>query len=129
MPYLKTDTDADRSAAAKARWGGTEAYREYERKTAGLSDEELRSAGDGLMRVFAGFADLTDKDPSDPAAQAQVKALQDYISGHFYTCTDEILAGLGALYAGGGEYAESIDRACGEGTAAFAAQAIESRFS
>ena len=59
-----------------------------------------------------------------PAAQAQVKALQSHISAHFYPCTKEILAGLGRLYAAGGDFTESIDRAGGAGTAAFAAEAI-----
>ena len=54
--------------------------------------------------------------------------LQGYITAHFYTCTDEILAGLGRLYAAGGELTEAIDRAGGPGTAAFAAEAIAFRF-
>jgi hypothetical protein len=53
-----------------------------------------------------------------------VRKLQDYITGHFYTCTDEILAGLGQLYAAGGAMTDNIDKAGGPGTAAFASAAI-----
>ena len=44
---------------------------------------------------------------------------------HLYTCTDKILAGLGKMYAGGGEISENIDKVGGRGTADFAAAAIE----
>ena len=109
---------------AKARWGDTDAYREYEERTAGRSEAETRDAAAGLMEILAGFGELKDRPASDPAVTAQAEALRDYITAHFYTCTPEILAGLGELYAAGGEFTESIDRAGGEGTAAFAAEAI-----
>ena len=109
---------------ARARWGDTAAYKEYEQKTAGQSAEELRSAGDGLMAVLAGFGPLKEKPASCPEAQTQVKALQNYITAHFYTCTDAILAGLGQLYAAGGDFTDNIDRAGGPGTAAFVGEAI-----
>ena len=123
-----TAFDADRTDAyaeeAKARWGDTAAYRDYERKTAGQSEADLQYAGDGLMAILAEFGKLKEKPASGPEAQEQVKALQTFISAHFYTCTDEILAGLGQLYAAGGDFTDRIDRAGGEGTARFAAEAI-----
>ena len=67
---------------------------------------------------------LREKPVSSPEVQSQVKTLQDYITTHFYTCTDEILAGLGRLYAAGGGYTEAIDRAGGKGAAVFAGKAI-----
>lgn len=118
----------DINARAKARWGGTAAYKEYEQKTAGQSAEELQNAGDGLMQILSGFGGLRALSAGNAAVQAQVTLLQGYITAHFYTCTDEILAGLGRLYAEGGEYTEAIDRAGGPGTAAFAAEAIAFRF-
>ena len=126
MDYTKTDngkTDAY-VRQAKALWGDTAAYKEYEQKTAGQSAEEQKSAADGLMEIFAGFGRLKESPASAPEVQTQVKALQDYITAHYYTCTNEILRGLGGLYAAGGELTENIDRAGGQGTAAFAAAAI-----
>ena len=109
---------------AKAKWGETDAYKEFEKKTAGQSREDRQSAADGLMAILSVFGQLKDEPASAPQAQAQVEALKQYITAHFYTCTDEILAGLGRLYAAGGEFTENIDRAGGAGTAAFAARAI-----
>lgn len=56
--------------------------------------------------------------------QFQVKKLQDFISARYYTCTKQILAGLGQMYAAGGEFTDNIDKAGGKGTAEFVAKAI-----
>ena len=55
----------------------------------------------------------------------KVKKLQNYITDHFYKCTDEILFGLGKMYAGGGEFTDNIDKMGGPGTAEFTYQAIK----
>ncbi len=117
------DNGTNRAAAKKA-WGDTAAYREFEKKTAGLSDADLSDAGEGLMKLLAAFGTLGEKNASAPEAQTLVKRLQDYITAHFYTCTDEILAGLGRLYTEDEAFTASIDRAGGQGTAAKAAEAI-----
>ena len=110
---------------AKRAWGDTAAYKEYERKTQGQSEADMENAADGLMAIFADFGKIKDQSPASPEAQAQVKTLQDYITGHYYTCTKEILSGLGQMYASGGEMTENIDKAGGKGTAVFAANAIQ----
>ena len=79
---------------------------------------------EGMMQLFAEFGAMRGQEPADSAVQAQVKKLQDYICAHFYYCTDEILAGLGKMYAAGGEFTENIDRAGGSGTAEFVSKAI-----
>lgn len=119
--YGNPATDA---AAAKAQWGGTAAYKEYEQTAAAKSDDELQAAGDGLMQLLAEFGNLQTHAVSDPAVQQQVQAVKDYITAHFYTCTDEILAGLGCLYTAGGDFTQNIDRAGGSGTADFAGRAV-----
>ena len=109
---------------AKAAWGETEAWQEYERKNAGRSPDQSRALGAGLMAIFSEFAAVRDRGPGSPEARGLVRKLQDYISAHYYRCTDEILAGLGQAYGCGGEFTENIDRAAGEGTAEFASAAI-----
>jgi hypothetical protein len=42
-----------------------------------------------------------------------------------YTCTKEILGGLGMMYGGGGDFTINIDKMGGEGTAEFVSRAIE----
>lgn len=109
---------------AREAWGETAAWQEYEHKSQGRSGAENRQLGDGLMQVLAGFTPLMGEAPDADACLAQAQALQQYITEHFYTCTKPILLGLAQMYAAGGEMTENIDRACGAGTAAFAAAAI-----
>lgn len=112
-------------AEAKKMWGGTEAYREYEQKAADYTDEKLNDLAAGLMDVFVRFGALRGNSPDDDAAQSLVKYLQEYISANYYTCTNEILMGLGQMYSTGGEMTDNIDKAGGNGTAAFVAEAIK----
>jgi len=113
------------AAQAKEAWGGTAAWREYEEKSAGRTGEQARALGAELMDVFTEFAAVRDEGPASPAAQALVRKLQAFITGHYYECTKEILRGLGAMYAAGGEMTDNIDAHAGAGTADFAARAIE----
>ena len=109
---------------AKEKWGNTEAYKEYESKTAGQSAEQMQVAGDGLMDIFREFGAIRHLPPSDPQAQALVAKLQGYITDHYYTCTKQILFGLGQMYSAGDEMNQNIDKAGGEGTGVFARDAI-----
>ena len=77
-----------------------------------------------MMEIFAEMGKLKDHNPEEPEVQAQVKRLQDYICTHYYSCSKEILAGLGKMYAGGGSMTENIDQAGGAGTGLFAGKAI-----
>ena len=110
---------------AKASWGQTPAYKEYEQKSAGRTREEEHRIANGLMEILAAFGGMTGTDPAGAAAQAQVAKLRDYISANYYTCTDDILRSLGRMYAGGGSMTENIDAAGGPGTAEYAHRAIE----
>lgn len=107
---------------AKAQWGETKEYREFEQKN--LTKEQQQTAGAGLMERFKDFAALKDGAPDAPEAQTAVQTLQAYISAHFYHCSNEVLSGLGQMYGAGGEFTENIDAYAGAGTAAFAAKAI-----
>ena len=77
-----------------------------------------------MMDIFAEFGAIKSGDPASPEARALVRKLQDFITAHYYTCTDQILSGLGRMYAAGGELTGGIDSRGGEGTAAFASRAI-----
>ena len=110
---------------AKETWGETEAYREYELKSGKRSKVDHKSVNDGLMEIFVEFGRMMEISAESECVQLQVKKLQDYITAHFYTCTKEILSGLGKMYAGGGEFTENIDKAAGKGCGEFAGKAIE----
>ncbi len=115
----------DYAREAKASWGRTGAYREFEEKSRGRSKEAELAIGQGLMEIFGEMGRIKDTAPDGEAAQRLVKQLQGYISEHYYQCTDQILLGLGRMYAGGGELTENIDAAGGAGTAQFANAAIQ----
>ena len=112
------------AAQAKASWGDTPEYREYERKSKGRTRQEEEALGSSMMGIFAEFGALRKEDPACGRAQALVRKLRDFITEHYYTCSDQVLSGLGQMYAAGGAMTENIDRAGGAGTAAFAAEAI-----
>ena len=110
---------------ARSRWGTTDAYREHEQKTKNYSKEKWAEANDGLMAIFAEFSALkTGGATADSAeAQALVAKLQAHITENYYTCSDEILAGLGKMYVADERFKKNIDK-YGEGTAEFASAAI-----
>ena len=109
----------------RSRYGGTAAYREHEQKTKHYTKEKWAEANDGLMAIFAEFAACKDSGVSAESAEAQalVAKLQTHITANYYTCTDEILAGLGKMYVADERFKKNIDK-YGEGTAEFAAEGI-----
>ena len=114
----------DYAREAKASWGQTKEWKEYEQKAQGRTREDNAALARGMMDIFAEFGAIRDQDPASPAAQALVKKLQDYISEHYYTCSNEILLSLSKMYDGGGTMTENIDKVGGPGTGDFAAKAI-----
>jgi DNA-binding transcriptional MerR regulator len=113
------------AAQAKAYWGKTPAYKEFEEKSRGRTKEEDKKIYQGIIDIFGEFGQIRNTEPSSKDAQALVKKLQDYITEHMYTCTKKILSSLGKMYAGGGDFTKNIDSYGGEGTAEFTSQAIE----
>ena len=109
----------------RERWGDTPAYREHEEKTKNYTKEKWAEASDGLMAIFAEFAACKQSDAEADSAEAQalVAKLQAHITDNYYTCTNEILAGLGKMYVADERFKKNIDK-YGEGTAEFAADAI-----
>lgn len=110
---------------ARERWGDTDAYKESQRRTGLYGKEEWQAANQGITNCFVGFGAIKELSPASDEAKAQAKALQDTITANFYQCTKEILASLGRMYIADDRFRENIDRMGGEGTAEFAAKAIE----
>ena len=110
----------------RSRWSNTDAYREHEEKTKNYTKEKWTEANDGLMAIFAEFAACKNRGASADSTEAQalVAKLQAHITANYYTCTEEILAGLGKMYACDERFKKNIDK-YGDGTAEFASAAIE----
>ena len=109
----------------RERYGNTVAYREHEQKTKNYTKEKWTEVNDALMAIFAEFAACKNSGASADSAEAQklVAKLQTHITANYYTCTDEILAGLGKMYVADERFKKNIDKH-GEGTAEFASKAI-----
>ena len=110
---------------ARERWGDTDAYSEHEQKTKNYTKEKWVEANNGLMAIFAEFAACKESGASADSSEAQalVAKLRAHITENYYTCTDEILAGLGKMYVADERFKKNIDK-YGEGTAEFTANAI-----
>ena len=110
---------------ARSRWGTTDAYREHDQKTKNYTKEKWAEASDGLMAIFAAFAACKASGASADSTETQalVAKLQAHITANYYTCTDEILAGLGKMYVADERFKKNIDK-YGDGTAEFASEAI-----
>lgn len=111
---------------AKASWGRTPQWKDYEGKWAGRSKGEQVAVGKSLMELFVPFGRMPadEADPSCEEALAQVAKIQAFITENYYDCTDEILAGLGKAYGSGGDFTRNINAAAGPGAAEFAAAAV-----
>ena len=110
---------------ARERYGNTAAYREHEQKTKNYTKEKWTEANDGTMAIFAEFAACKANGVSADSleAQALVAKLHAHITANYYTCTDEILVGLGKMYIADERFKKNIDK-YGAGTAEFASEVI-----
>ena len=87
--------------------------------------DDLMDQGQLEEEVFAQIGVLRDKNPASDEAQAAVAKLQQCITDNYYTCTKQILRGLGQMYVADERFRQNIDNAGGKGTAAFISRAIE----
>ncbi len=111
---------------AKEKWGQTESYAEYGKKAKGYSQKKQKELAEGLEDIFEEFAACmrSGAEVGSNDAQALVKKLQDYITENYYTCTNQILAGLGKMYVADERFRKNIDKH-GDGTAEYVHGAID----
>ena len=110
---------------ARERYGNTAAYKEHEQKTKNYTKEKGAEANDGMMAIFAEFSVCKQSGAEVDSNEVQelVAKLQTHIMANYYTCTNEILAGLGKMYIADERFKKNIDKH-GEGAAEFASEAI-----
>lgn len=108
----------------KNRWGNTDAYKEYEKKTKSYDKNTWNTINEDMAKILKEFADNRNEDPNSDIAQELVEKWRMYITSNFYNCTKEILSGLGLMYTSDERFKNNIDQ-YGEGTAEFMAKAIE----
>ena len=112
-------------AEAQARWGKTDAYKEHTEKTKNYSKEKWNRVVEEMEAIFDEFAFCMKQSNTPDAEETQslVKKLQDYITENYYTCTKEILFGLGQMYVADERFKKNIDKHA-DGTAEFVREAI-----
>ncbi len=113
----------------KAKWGNTKAYQEYRQKDIARDKEGYGKLADEMMTMFSELGKLKHLSPDAHEVQEKISALQQFITDHYYVCTDEILRGLGEMYVCDERFKNNIDKAGGTGTADFVRQAIVSKAS
>lgn len=112
-------------AEAQEKWGNADAYKEHTRRTKNYAREKWNDLAEGMDRIMAEFACCMRRGKTPACAEAQdlVKMLQNHITENFYSCTKEILAGLGQMYVQDARFRNNIDKHA-DGTAAFISEAI-----
>ncbi len=101
------------------------AYQEYKQKDIARNGDGYNRIAHELMTMFSESGELKHLAPDSDAVQKKIYALQQFITGNYYECTNEILSELGEMYVCDERFRNNIDKAGGNGTAEFVRQAIE----
>lgn len=113
------------AAEAKATYGQTAEYKEFEEKSKRHTNEETQKLNVQMIAIFSEFGKMREMPPESDNVQAQVKKLQEFITENFYACSDDVLYGLGNMYVDDERFTANIDKAGGKGTAGFVFKAIK----
>lgn len=108
---------------AKKKWENTAAYKEFAEKHSDSDDKT-----EEFMQIFAEIGKIKHLEPDSQTVQSMIKKLQNFITENYYTCTDDILKGLGQMYIADERFKNNIDCAGGNGTAEFTAQSINTYY-
>ena len=110
---------------AQERWGNTDAYKEHAQKTKNYGKDKWSSLVADMDIIFNEFALCMKNDDTADTEEAQrlVKKLQNHITENYYTCTNEILFGLGQMYVADERFKNNIDKHA-NGTAVYVSEAI-----
>ncbi len=114
-----------RDCLSSPNYDKTDAYKEHAEKTKNYGKDKWSSLVSDMDVILGEFA-LCMKNGSAPGAedpQNLVKKLQNHITENYYTCTTEILFGLGQMYVADERFKENIDKHA-DGTAEFISEAI-----
>lgn len=108
---------------ARERWGDTQAYAQSEAKTRAYGKADWEEIAAQAEELYRSLAACMGDGPASPRAQKLVGQWQAHITRYYYGCTDDMLAGLGALYVADERFTRHIDRFA-PGLAAFLGDAI-----
>ena len=94
------------------KWQNTDEYKEYKAKTKNYSIDDWNKINNMMENIFRKFALLMNdgKNPNDSNVQYLVKLLQNHITDNYYTCSNDILKGLGQMYISDDRFKSNIDK-------------------
>ena len=96
---------------------------EYKSKVKSINFDSVISGLNALMSEFSVIMN-NGETPESSSSMTLVNKLQNYITDNFYTCTKEILYGLGIMYVCDERFKNNIDKNS-VGTSEFIKKAIE----
>ena len=99
-------------AEVRERWGGTDAYAESSRRTAGYSAADWAAMQAEAEEVEQAFAALLDAGvpAEDPRAMDAAEAHRAHLDRWFYPCSHEMHAGLADMYVADERFAAHYER-------------------
>lgn len=112
------------AAESKEKYGHTDAYKESTKRTSKYSRDDWAAISKEADGIYQGFKSTLELDAGDPKVQKLVLDWKNHISKYYYTCTNDILEGLGAMYIGDQRFKENINQH-GSGIAERMSEAIE----
>jgi DNA-binding transcriptional MerR regulator len=96
---------------AEQRWGGSDAYRQSQRRVSNYTKEDWLKIKTEHDEVAANLAALFESGaaPESEEAMAAAEAHRQHISRWFYDCSYEIHRGLGEMYVGDERFRANYD--------------------
>jgi hypothetical protein len=96
---------------AEQRWGGTDAYRQSQRRVSNYTKEDWLKIKAEHEEVAANLATLFESGaaPDSEEAMAAVEAHRQHISRWYYDCSHEIHRGLGEMYVSDERFRANYD--------------------
>ncbi|MBC3843217.1 MerR family transcriptional regulator [Streptacidiphilus sp. 4-A2] len=106
---------------AEQRWGGSDAWKQSQRRAAELSKEDwvrIKAEGDAIMRRIAG-AVASGTAPDSDAGMAVAEDHRQHICRNFYDCSYPMQRGLAEMYLADPRFAETYEREVAGGSVWF----------
>jgi len=99
------------AAEVEQRWGGTDAYRQSQRRVSTYTKEDWRQIRAEQDEVAANLATrfTSGAAPDSQEAMAAAEAHRQHISRWYYDCTHEIHRGLGEMYVSDERFRANYD--------------------
>lgn len=91
------------------KWGDTKEFQQSRQKSKHYTKEDWQKITEEQNQIFAEFAAQMEQDPKSIEVQKTVARWQNYISAHYYECTNSILASLGQMYIQDERFKANID--------------------